>query len=110
MRRRSPARWLAPLALLACAFAIYTVVDQELLKDGAAKTATSTTGTDGKSTTSTTKKRSSSKKAKSYKVKAGDTFSGIADKEGVEVDALQAANPDVNPSSLSPGQKLKLPR
>jgi LysM repeat protein len=111
MRRRSPARWLAPLALLACAFAIYTVVDQELLKDdGAAKTATSTTGSGGKSTTSTTKKRSSSKKAKSYRVKTGDTFSGIADKEGVEVDALQAANPDVNPSSLSPGQKLKLPR
>lgn len=109
-RRRSPARWLAPIALVACAFAIYTVVDQELLTDdGGGKTATSRTSTSGGSATSTAK-RKSSKKSKSYTVKAGDTFSGIADKEGVEVEALQEANPKVDVSALHPGQKLKLPR
>jgi LysM repeat protein len=110
MRRRSPARWLAPLALIACAFAIYTVVDQELLQDGGAKTTTSKTSTAGGSTSTSTTKRKSSKKAKSYTVKNGDTFSGIADEEGVEVEALQEANPDVDASALHPGQKLKLPR
>jgi LysM repeat protein len=110
MRRRSPARWLAPLALIACAFAIYTVVDQELLQDGGAKTTTSKTSTAGGSASTATTKRKSSKKAKSYTVKNGDTFSGIADKEGVEVEALQEANPDVDASALHPGQKLKLPR
>jgi LysM repeat protein len=43
-------------------------------------------------------------------VKSGDTFTGIADKEGVEVEALQEANPKVDASALHPGQKLKLPR
>jgi LysM repeat protein len=110
MRRRSPARWLAPLALIACAFAIYTVVDRDLLQDdGGAKTTTSKTSTSGGSATATTK-RKSAKKRKSYTVKNGDTFSGIADKEGVEVEALQEANPDVDASALHPGQKLKLPR
>jgi LysM repeat protein len=109
MRRRSPARWLAPLALIACAFAIYAVVDQELLKDdGGAKTS-ETSPRDGTTSTATTK-RKSSKKAKTYTVKNGDTFSGIADKEGVEVEALQEANPKVDASALHPGQKLKLPR
>jgi LysM repeat protein len=112
MRRRSPARWLAPLALLACAFAIYTVVDRELLQDdGSAKTTTSgSKDADGKTGTTTTKKKSTKKARSSYTVKQGDSFSVIASKEGVEVDALQAANPDVDPSALHPGQKLKLPR
>lgn len=109
-RRRSPSRWLAPLALIACALAIYTVVDQGLLStdDGSGKTSTSKTSTDGKATTTTKKK--ARKKAKSYTVKTGDTFYGIADKEGIDGAALQEANPDVNPGSISPGQKLKLPR
>jgi LysM repeat protein len=111
MRRRSPARWLAPLALIACAFAIYTVVDQELLKDdGGAKTSTSRTSTSGGTASTSTTKRKSGRKARSYTVKSGDTFSGIADKEGVEVEALQEANPKVDASALHPGQKLKLPR
>lgn len=111
MRRRSPARWLAPLALIACAFAIYTVVDQELLQDdGGAKTSTAKTSTDGGTASTATAKKKTAKKAKSYTVKTGDTFSGIADKEGVEVEALQEANPHVDASALHPGQKLKLPR
>jgi LysM repeat protein len=111
MRRRSPARWLAPLALLACAFAIYTVVNNELLsKDSKAKT-TKTTTSDGSATgTTSTTKRKSTKKAKTYTVKSGDSFSVIASKEGIEADALQAANPKVDASALHPGQKLKLPR
>lgn len=112
MRRRSPARWLAPLALIACAFAIYTVVDKGLLSkdDGAKKTTTSKTSTGGESASTATTKKKATKKAKSYTVKSGDTFSGIADKQGVDVEALQEANPDVNPGAISPGQKLKLPR
>lgn len=110
MRRRSPARWLAPVALVACAFAVYTVVDKGVLQDdGGAKTTTSKTSPGGTASTATTKKKTG-KKAKTYTVKSGDTFSAIADKEGVEVEALQEANPDVDASALHPGQKLKLPR
>jgi LysM repeat protein len=112
MRRRSPSRWLAPLALVACAFAIYTVVNNELLsKDDGTKTtsSTKTTGTTKTGTTATTKKKAT-KKAKTYIVKSGDSFSVIAAKEGIDIAALQEANPKVDASALHPGQKLKLPR
>ncbi|MCW2984545.1 MAG: LysM peptidoglycan-binding protein [Conexibacter sp.] len=112
MRRRSPARWLAPLALLACAFAIYTVVDHELLSSDSKSKSTSSGTTTGATTgtgTSTSKTKTT-KKAKSYTVKAGDSLSTIASKENVDVAALQDANPNVDASALHPGQKLKLPR
>lgn len=112
MRRRSPARWLAPLALVTCAVAIYVVVDHELGSDSASTTTSSTTsktGTNADGTaTSTTK---STKKAKTtYTVKSGDSLSVIAAKTGTDVGSLQEANPDVDAAALHPGQKLKLPR
>jgi LysM repeat protein len=111
MRRRSPARWLAPLALVACAGAIYVVVDHELLSknDGGGTTSSVGTGTT-KTTGTTATKKKSTKKSKTYTVKAGDSFSVIADKEGVDIAALQDANPKVDADALHPGQKLKLPR
>jgi LysM repeat protein len=112
MRRRSPARWLAPLALVTCAVAIYAVVNNELLSDdgGAHPASPTKTGTGKATGTTATTKRKATRKAKSYIVKAGDSFSVIAAKEGIDVAALQEANPDVDPSALHPGQKLKLPR
>jgi LysM repeat protein len=110
MRRRSPARWLAPLALVTCAVAIYAVVNHELLSDDGGAQTTSSTRTTGTSTAKTaTTKRKTTKKAKTYVVKSGDSFSVIAAKEGVDVASLQEANPDVDASALHPGQKLKLP-
>ena len=41
-------------------------------------------------------------------VRPGDTFMEIAAKTGVSVARLQAFNPDVDPLSLVPGQRLKL--
>jgi LysM repeat protein len=110
MRRRSPARWLAPLALVTCAVAIYAVVNHELLSDDGSAQTTSSTKTTAKTTSTTAaKKHKATKKSKTYIVKSGDSFSVIAAKEGVDVAALQDANPDVDASALHPGQKLKLP-
>jgi LysM repeat protein len=104
--RRNPARFLAPIALIAFAFALYSV-----LQDGRDKTSGTS---DGKATatataTGTSKKKSSSsskKKRKTYTVKAGDTLSGIAEKTGVSLETLNELNP--NADTLSPGQKLRL--
>jgi LysM repeat protein len=112
MRRRSPARWLAPLALVTCAVAIYVVVDHELGSDSHSKTTSSTnskTGTNADGT-STSKSKSTKKPKTSYTVKAGDSLSVIAAKTGTDVGSLQAANPEVDAAALHPGQKLKLPR
>ncbi|KAL8647852.1 MAG: hypothetical protein Q9226_006258 [Calogaya cf. arnoldii] len=45
----------------------------------------------------------------SYTIQSGDTFWAIAQKLGVSVDALQAANPGVSPTSLQVGQTINLP-
>jgi murein DD-endopeptidase MepM/ murein hydrolase activator NlpD len=44
-----------------------------------------------------------------YTIQAGDTLFGIAYQFGTTVDALLAANPDVNPKFLSIGQALIIP-
>jgi LysM repeat protein len=46
----------------------------------------------------------------SYTVQWGDTMSGIADANGVSLDALEAANPDVSdPDVISIGEQLNIP-
>jgi len=42
-------------------------------------------------------------------VQSGDTLVGIAKQYGVSVDALKAANPDVDPRTLRIGQRLVIP-
>jgi LysM repeat protein len=106
--RRSPARFLAPIALVAVAFALYSVVqdsDKSPSSSGGPN-ATATPSTGGKKSTSKKKSSSSSKKRKTYTVKSGDTLSAIAEKTGVSLEKLNDLNPDVQ--TLSPGQKLKL--
>ena len=44
-----------------------------------------------------------------YSVQSGDTMSVIAEKFGVKLDDLQAANPEISPNSMSVGQVLKIP-
>ena len=45
-----------------------------------------------------------------YVVVKGDTLGKIAKKNGVTLKALEAANPDVDPTKLKVGQKLTIPR
>jgi LysM repeat protein len=107
MRHRSPARWLAPLALATCAFAVYAVIHNQ--------TASTSKGTSDSTSRSTpvTHKTSSSKrktaKSKTYTVKSGDVLSAIAIKTGTSVAELERLNPSMDAATLHPGQKLKLP-
>ena len=106
MTGRSPARLLAPLALVAVAVALYVVVTSDN-GDGAFD------GTSGSprpaATVTPVATRERARKRRTYTVEAGDTPSAIAEKTGVSLEALLAANPDADPTTLSPGQKLKLP-
>ena len=110
-RRRTPARWLAPIALVACAFAVYTVVNNNLLADDEPAT-TSSTARSATSTTGTTSKRSKSgsrsRRRRSYTVKSGDTLSAISIKTGVPLARIQALNPKLDSDSLQTGQRVKL--
>ena len=108
MTGRSPARLLAPIALVTSFIALYVVVTSggsETETDGSARSAQTSTA---KRRTTTTKQTTTKKLRRTYTVKPGDTPSGIADSVGISLDTLLELNPDVDPQLLSPGQRLKL--
>lgn len=45
-----------------------------------------------------------------YTIAPGDTFSKIARKFGVRMDAIEAENPGLDPARLLPGQKIRIPK
>ncbi len=105
MTGRFLARLLAPLALVACAVALFTIVTSgtEEASDGTGAAPTATATPKGKAKE---RKRAAQK---TYVVKPGDTPSAIADAQGVALDDLLAANPDIDPNALAPGDELKIP-
>jgi LysM repeat protein len=110
MARRNPARFLAPVALVAFAVALYTVV-QDSRDPAGGDTGAPAGATATPSASESTKKKkstSSKRKRKTYTVKSGDTLSGIAEKTDVSLETLRELNPDAD--TLSPGQKLELSR
>jgi hypothetical protein len=70
-RRRRIGRWLAPVALITCAVAVYAVVDNTLLKDDSASSGNGSTQ-QTTSTKSTSKKGAKARKRRrAYVVKSG---------------------------------------
>ena len=107
-RRRSPARWLAPVALVTCAVAVYAVVDRTLLKEDNPGAGTATTQ---RATTTSTAARTVGTKKKhrrSYVVKSGDTLSAISIKTGVPLQTIERLNPKLDADTLHAGQKVRL--
>jgi len=106
-RRRSPARWLAPVVLVTCAVAVYAVVESTLLKDDSPSKGSETTQRTAP-TTSTNRKTSTTKHRRSYRVKAGDTLSAISVKTGVPLATIERLNPKLDADTLHAGQKVRL--
>jgi LysM repeat protein len=109
MGHRSPARFLAPLALVAVGIALFMVVtspstEPETTAPNRA-TETQPTGTpdgDGDG------ERRERKGPRRYTVEPGDTPSSIAEETGVPLEEILRLNPDLDPQTLSPGQRIKL--
>ncbi len=112
-QRRSPARYLPPLALIAIIAGIYLIVHHSLVTHhgrtptGQQTTATVQTGAAGSSSGAKHGHRSS---ASFYVVRPGDSLDAISAHTGVSVSTLQALNPGVSPNELRVGQRLKLRR
>jgi LysM repeat protein len=107
MAGRSPARFLAPLALVAVVVALFMVVSSTKNDSGSKGTSGQTTSHPTASPSSKAKKRAR-KGPRRYTVKTGDTPSSIADKTGVPLEEILRLNPDLDPQTLSPGQRIKL--
>jgi LysM repeat protein len=107
MAGRSPARFLAPLALVAVAIALYMVVTSSSEKSGGSNQPGQTSGNRPAASPTAEGKRER-KGPRRYRVKAGDTPTSIADKTGVPLEEILRLNPDLDPQTLAPGQRLKL--
>jgi LysM repeat protein len=105
MAGRNPARFLAPLALVA-----FVVVLLMILRTGGDDQSGEQPASNSKPTATATATAKPKRKRKVYVVKPGDTPSGIADKTGVSLEQLEEANPDLDPQLLAPGQRIKLPQ
>lgn len=115
MASRSPARWLAPLALLGSVAAIMIVVaasngggsgDGDAASTGiTGSTATSATTTTATTATTTVPAASG---PRFYVVEEGDVLSAIAATTGVPLAEIERLNPDVDAQTLHAGQRIKL--
>jgi LysM repeat protein len=105
MAGRSPARFLAPLALVAFAFALFSI-----LGGGGGGDEEPASNNQPRATATATAKKEAKRKRKVYVVKPGDTPSGIAEKTGVSLEQLEEANPDLDPQLLAPGQRIRIPQ
>ena len=106
----SPARWLAPAALVGALIAVIVVASSGGGSGGGSSSTTTGTGRNGQAThaASTTTTTTPHTTAKTYTVKPGDVLSAIAEKTGVPLSEIEQLNPDVDAQSLHAGQKLKL--
>jgi Tfp pilus assembly protein FimV len=46
---------------------------------------------------------------RTYTIRSGDTLAAVAERHDISLDALVAANPDVDPRALVVGQEIRLP-
>lgn len=111
------ARIFAPIAIAVVAIACFTVLTSQDSTGGSADRGDQTTKTTGSEKSSETSGGNSAAGGSAtaeadipatYRVKAGDSFAAIAEKFGLDANALAELNPDTDPRALQPGQKLKL--
>jgi LysM repeat protein len=103
MAHRSPARFLAPLALVAFCIALFVVVQSS--QKSSEGNGTPAGATDAQPTATATAERRGPRR---YRVKEGDTPSSIAEETGVPLEQILRLNPDIDPQTLRPGQRIRL--
>ena len=100
---------MAPLALIGCGVAVAALVAGSGVvgDDGGSETAGTGDLPAANERTTTTEKKQKRTPA-TYTIKANDTLSAIAEKNGTTVDRLLELNPELDPQGLVAGQKIKL--
>ncbi len=111
MMRRALPRALAVGALLAAGLAVYLILQGAASSTGSSSTATTRSTKarpPGPGRTAAGRTAPRGRGPKFYVVRSGDTLSKIALRTKVSVAALQELNPNLNPTSLQTGQRIKL--
>lgn len=105
MEARSPARYLAPIALVVTIAGAYLIVQHGTADHGSAAAAQHP-GSGGRGTAARNRRRP----AKYYLVQSGDNLSAIAAKTRTSLATLEGLNPSLDPNSLQTGQRIRLRR
>jgi LysM repeat protein len=114
MAGRSPARFLAPLALVAFVVALFAVVsssrDPGTDEEPASNRATETrpASQEERSGDGAEEDADREREPRRYTVEPGDTPSSIAEETGVPLEEILRLNPNLDPQTLSPGTRLRL--
>jgi LysM repeat protein len=116
--KRTPARVLAPLAIVAFGLALLLIVASAGDRDDEPSQSESTRqeqrdlelAKEKRRREKTEERREGQGKLPQgiYVVKTGDTLGSIAEKTGIPVERLQELNPELDPQALVSGQKIKL--
>lgn len=102
---RNPLRWLAPIALIACAFAVWAIASGGASGgDGGGGDTPAATRTDSGATQPATTSRG----RRRYTIRSGDTLTGIAARTKVSLERIQELNPDLDAQTLQAGKTIKL--
>lgn len=100
---RNPARYLAPVALVATAMGAYLIVTQHLDTSSPRAAASHAPARHARA-------HRHFAGAPFYVIQAGDNLTSISVKTGIPVPALEQLNPSLDPNSLQTGQRLRLRR
>lgn len=117
--RRSPARYLVPLVLIAVGLSTYLIVEHGLKSSSADTGPAATAATHpvsgsghhaGATRGSTRSGGARTGTPTIYVIRAGDTLGVISSRFGVPIATLEALNPQLNPNALQVGQRVRLSR
>ena len=114
MTHRSPARYLAPLALVGFVVALFLVVGgsrgggEETAAPTPTPTSTAQSAEQRERRERCERRREQEEQEETYTVQAGDTPSGIAEETGVPLETLEELNPDLDPQALTVGDEIRI--
>jgi hypothetical protein len=118
--RRSPLRFLAPIALVAFGLALLLVVSSaDVSDDGGSGDASEEAEQRDLGSDRSERRRDReaeedeedeepARQPAKYVVKEGDTLGSISEETGVPVEELQELNPELDPQALVTGQEVRL--
>ena len=113
---RSPARLLAPIALVVFGICVLVILasagggDKSSSQSGPTKAERRDLKLERRKKRASTShsERTTTSKSGIYVVRAGDTLGGIAARTGVPITKLEELNPTLDPQALQSGQRVKL--
>jgi hypothetical protein len=116
MPDRSPARWLAPLALAAFVIAFAAAIGMFSGMGGGDETAAqpeapagaADNGNGEEAEEAADEDEERPRRRRHYRVRPGDTPSAIAERTGVPLEQIEELNPDLDPQLLSPGDRIRI--